>query len=225
LYRNGRFIRTLDPGANWMLRFGHAVTNVDIRKRLEMIPGHEVLTGDQVGLKVSLAVQYAVADPRTATHDVESYSQAIHVAAQIALRRAVAAVSLEQLLEQKISIGEQLTAELSLEMEAIGISVHLVRIKDVMLPAEVRRAFSEVVRARQEGQAALERARGETAALRNLANAAKLLSDHPGLMDLRLLQTLATSQVGHTVVMSPESLGSRLVNRAPSNQANQDKPA
>lgn len=76
---------------------------------------------------------------------------------------------------------------------------HSVELKDVILPAELKKAFSETVRARQEGQAALERARGESAALRNLANAARLLDDNPSLMNLRVLQSLAAAQNGNTL--------------------------
>jgi len=74
-------------------------------------------------------------------------------------------------------------------------------VKDVMFPAELKRAFAEVIKSKQEGQAALERARGESAALRNLANAAKLLEGNPALMNLRLMQSLSAAQTaGNTLV-------------------------
>jgi hypothetical protein len=76
-----------------------------------------------------------------------------------------------------------------------------VEVKDVIFPADLKRAFAETLKAKQEGQAALERARGETAALRNLANAARVLDGNPALMNLRLVQSITAAQnAGHTLV-------------------------
>src|SRR5206468_8977456 len=84
----------------------------------------------------------------------------------------------------------------------IGISVNAVEVKDVVFPADLKRAFADVLKAKQEGQAALERARGESASLRNLANAARVLEGNPALMNLRLLQSLASAQnAGNTLVL------------------------
>ena len=84
----------------------------------------------------------------------------------------------------------------------IGINVLAVEVKDVMLPADLKRAFADVLKAKQEGQAALERARGESAALRNLANAARVLEGNPALMNLRLMQSLSAAQnAGNTLVV------------------------
>ena len=82
------------------------------------------------------------------------------------------------------------------------MQVHGVDLRDVMLPGELRKAFSEVLKTKQEGQAALERARGESAALRNLANAARLIEGQPALATLRFLQTLEASNAGQTFVMN-----------------------
>ena len=84
----------------------------------------------------------------------------------------------------------------------IGLNVLAVEVKDVMFPADLKRAFGEVLKAKQEGQAALERARGESAALRNLANAARVLEGNPALMNLRLMQSLSAAQnAGSTLVL------------------------
>src|SRR5213078_2426471 len=99
-------------------------------------------------------------------------------------------------------IGAQLLGRVSLEAAKIGINVLAVEVKDVMFPADLKRAFGEVLKAKQEGQAALERARGESAALRNLANAARVLEGNPALMNLRLMQSLMTAQnAGNTLVL------------------------
>jgi regulator of protease activity HflC (stomatin/prohibitin superfamily) len=86
--------------------------------------------------------------------------------------------------------------------QAIGLRLHAVEVKDVMFPGELKKIFAEVVRAQKEGQAALERARGETAALRSLANAARMVQESPALMSLRVLQSVAGAAAsGGTVVL------------------------
>jgi len=111
-------------------------------------------------------------------------------------------VPVETLLNQRTARAPQLLALVQPEAARIGITVHAVEVKDVMFPAELKRAFAEVLKAKQEGQAALERARGESAALRNLANAARLLEGNPALMNLRLMQSMSAAQAsGNTLVL------------------------
>ena len=193
LYRNGRFVRRLVPGAYLVLTFWNEIAVVDARRRVVTVPGQEVLSADSVGLKVSVAVTYEVADPVAALHRTQSFEEALHVAVQLALRAAVGAANIDDLLRQRIEIGHRLFETLAPQLDAIGLEVHAVEVKDVMFPGELKKIFAEVVRAQKEGQAALERARGETAALRSLANAARLVQDSPALMSLRVLQSVAAA--------------------------------
>jgi hypothetical protein len=103
---------------------------------------------------------------------------------------------------QRVAIAGELRERLARLADSIGVRVHSVEVRDVMPSADLRRAFSETLKAKQEGQAALERARGESAALRNLANAARLLEGQPALVTLRFLQTLADSGAKQTFVMN-----------------------
>jgi SPFH domain/Band 7 family protein len=114
----------------------------------------------------------------------------------------VAAIPSDALLAQRVDIAAQLLARVQPQTATVGVTVHAVEIKDVMLPGDLKRAFAEVLKARQEGQAALERARGESAALRNLANAARVLENNPAPMNLRVLQSLSAAQnAGSTLVL------------------------
>ena len=114
----------------------------------------------------------------------------------------VAAQPAEALLGNRLNIARQLVEAVQPEAEKIGVQMHAIEVKDVMLPGELKRVFTEVLKARQEGQAALERARGESAALRNLANAARLLENNPALHNLRLMQSIsAAGAAGNTLVM------------------------
>jgi regulator of protease activity HflC (stomatin/prohibitin superfamily) len=201
LYHKGKFLQVLSAGRH--LRWGRYSMNLqDLRKASVLVAGQEVLTADNVGLKLSLVVTYQIADAVKAAHETQNWHTDIYNAAQIALRAVVGGVAVEALLNQRLEIGAQLLARVQPEAVKVGINVLAVEVKDVMFPAELKRAFAEVLKAKQEGQAALERARGESAALRNLANAARVLEGNPALMNLRLMQSLSTAQsAGNTLVL------------------------
>jgi len=202
LYHKGKFVETLGAGRH--VRWGRFYSTClqDFRKTSLLVAGQDVLTADNVSLKLSLFVTYQVTDPVKAAHETQHWQGDLYNAAQLALRAVVGGIAVEALLNQRLEIGAQLLARVQPEAAKIGINVHSVEVKDVMFPAELKRAFAEVLKAKQEGQAALERARGESAALRNLANAAKLLEGNPALMNLRLMQSLSAAQMaGSTLVL------------------------
>lgn len=202
LYHKGKFVEVLGTGRH--VRWGrfYSTRLHDLRKTSLLIAGQEVLTADNVGLKASLLVTYQVVDPVKATHETQNWSADLHNAAQLALRAVVGGIAVEALLGQRLELGAQLLARVQPNAAKIGVNVLAVEVKDVMFPADLKRAFAEVLKAKQEGQAALERARGESAALRNLANAARVLEGNPALMNLRLMQSLTAAQnAGNTLVV------------------------
>lgn len=139
-------------------------------------------------------------------------AEALYVSAQLALRTLVAACKIDELLEKRLEIGKNLLANIASQANALGLDLSLAEVKDIMFPGELKKTFAEVVKAQKEAQAALERARGETAALRSLANAAKMLEDNPALLSLRALQSVsATGTAGNSIVFnvpSPPASGS-----------------
>jgi regulator of protease activity HflC (stomatin/prohibitin superfamily) len=199
-YRGGRFSRVLEPGAyrHWVHRT--TVVKVDVRPRVVAVAGQEVLTADGVPLRLSLAASFRVADPATAHNRVSSFNDALYLLLQLEIRRIVGASPIEEVLARRTGFGSALLAACAEPARALGLELEVVDVKDLILPGELKRIFAKVVEARQEGLAALERARGETAALRNLANAARLLDGSPALAQLRLLQHLATTS-GNTYVL------------------------
>jgi regulator of protease activity HflC (stomatin/prohibitin superfamily) len=176
-----------------------------------------------VQLRLSSVVAFRVVDPPRALHEVESYEQELYVATQLALRTAVGEATVDDLLEKRLNLGERLTQLVSERAPALGIEIFEIDVRDVMLPGDLKAAFGEVPRARAEGRAALERARGESAALRNLANAARLIDANPALMNLRLLQTIAQDPgvPGTTrfVINLPESIAPAAANAAADNSS------
>ena len=216
LYRDGLFLRLLQPGARWLSPFGLSHRLVDIRPQILTIAGQEVLTLDHVSLKVSVVCRFGVQDADAALHRVQDHLESLYLAVQLALRDLVACVSAEGLMTDRRALNGGLVERARLELEPLGIAVLSVEIKDLMLPADLKRTYADVLKAKKEGEAALQRARGESASLRNLVNAARLIERNPALLQLRFLGSVDTvgKGSGNTLVLGmPEgkSLASGVV--------------
>jgi regulator of protease activity HflC (stomatin/prohibitin superfamily) len=200
-YRSGRFTGLVDPGSHVVIRPINEVRVIDGRPGFVLVEGQEVLTADGVPLKVSLAARYVVGDPVAAITNDQDYLRALHVELQLGLRDALSAGSVEEILGSRAKIGPAVMERTASALAKIGIELLGVEARDIMVPGELKRLFAGVVAARKEGEASLERVRAETAALRSLANAGRLIEDNPGLLQLRMLQQVGGS-TGNTVVVS-----------------------
>lgn len=199
-YLKGAFRDQLAPGRYWVWKPSTAVHKVDVRPAFATIPGQEVLAADGVSIRLSLAAEYELTDPATAVNGVVDYFAALYLNCQLAVREVVAGSPIEELLARRGELGTAAAEIARPKLAEIGVGLRSLEVKDIMFPGPLKRVFAQVVEAREEGRAALEKARGETAALRSLANAARLVDDNPALFQLRLLQQLAGSQ-GNTVVL------------------------
>ncbi len=199
-YRMGRFSGLVDAGPHLSLRGFNEVRVLDARPTTLTVPGQEILTADGVALKVSLTAHYVIDDPVAALTGDQDFLRALYVALQAGLREAIAGRTADDVLATRGEIGPATGAAMASDIARIGVELLGVDVRDVMVPGELKRAFAGIVAARREGEAALERARGETAALRTLANAGRLIDDNPALLQLRLLQQLEASS-GNTVVI------------------------
>ena len=192
-YRDGRFERVLEPGRYWSGAFGLEVKSFYTGRQILTVPAQEVLTADGFPVKLGVIVEYRIADLRRAQEATGgSWVPLLHSAVQLALRAPVQVRNLDALLADLDALEAEIAPAVLATAEPVGIAVERVALRDLILPAEVRRLVTEVERARREGLAALERARGEQAALRSLANAARLLKGNPELHALRVLQALAS---------------------------------
>jgi regulator of protease activity HflC (stomatin/prohibitin superfamily) len=198
-FRDGASIGVLEPGRHRFWNRGVTYRRVDMRPWIMQVPTQEVPTADGIAVKVSVAATARVADPLTFVTGVRDAEEVLYLQLQVAVREVFAALSVEELLAERASLGERVAAALG-DLSATGVAIDGVEVKDFVLPGELRRAQAQALIAKAEGVAALERARGETAALRSLANAARLAAEQPTLLQLRLLQALAQSS-GHTVVV------------------------
>jgi len=196
----GKYTSLAEPGSYWYLPHRTRFHRVDTRLINEALSGQEVLSSDGVAFKVSLLASYRVADPKVAILETQDVQGAVHASLQLALRALIANHTSEELLQRRAEFSAPLLAEAATPLAKLGVELRSVALRDLTLPGDLKKVFSQVVQARQEGLASLERARGETAALRNLANAAQLMERHPQLLQLRLLQVLS-ERSGHTVVV------------------------
>ena len=196
----GRLRDEVGPG-----RYRHGATTtlrkVDLRPTLLAVNGQEVLSRDGVAVKASLTASYRIASAKTAVLGATDYQAALYTELQQALRIAVSGADVEALLASRAELGAQMLGEVQALAGRIGLEVERVAIRDLTMPGELKKIFAQTIKAKQEGLAALERARGETAALRNLANAAQMVERHPQLMQLRLLQVAGQSALTMVVGM------------------------
>jgi regulator of protease activity HflC (stomatin/prohibitin superfamily) len=204
LYRGGRFVRVLTAGTHWVSGWKIGKVELDVREANLTVFGQEVLTADQLTLKISVVLRYKLTKTEMALRSVQNYIEQLHLAVQEALRTTVAAKKLDDLLTQREQIVEAMTPLVTEQAERVGAKVLRLTLRDFMLSGELKQAYAETVKARLEGLASLERARGETAALRHLLNATQLMEAHPGLFQLRYLQTIdqaVTEGKGHTLMV------------------------
>jgi regulator of protease activity HflC (stomatin/prohibitin superfamily) len=188
VYRNGTLSRVLHPGTH---RLYGAVSTVvvDLRERLVTLAPQEVLTADAVSLRVTVALRIVVTDPVAYVEKAADPVGGVYLAAQIALRDIAAGLTAEDVMRRTTRIDAAALRDAARDAGTrTGVDVLDVYVKDVIVPAEIRTAAMQLVTAKARGAAQLEAARAETAALRALANAGKLLDAHPALAQLRLVQ-------------------------------------
>lgn len=200
-YRHGKLLEILGAGSYWTYAPSVKIVRIDIRPKLVAVPGQEIVSSDGVTVKLSLAAMFRIADAKTAVSAIESYQDALYLHLQLALREIVSREPVDDLLSKRNEYGPALLAAVKGNAHAIGLELLSVDVKDIMLPGALKNLFAQSVQARKQGQAALEKARGETAALRNLANAARLVEQNPSLLPLRFLHSLHDS-TGNSLVVN-----------------------
>jgi regulator of protease activity HflC (stomatin/prohibitin superfamily) len=190
VYRSGKFERLAGPGRHWLF-FNRSLYTVPNTPQTLTVGAQEVLTADRLQVKLAGLFVYVITDPRKLFEDTGGdYASGLLTDLQLALREIAASRPLERLVDERRLLDAELLALVAARAEPRGVAVKSAAIRDIILGAETRRLYAEFERARLEGLAALERARGEQASLRSLANSARLLKGNPELMNLRLLHTL-----------------------------------
>jgi len=191
-FRDGRFVGVLEPGryrlARWLAK--DEILKVDLRSQTLTIQGQEILTADKISVRLTVLAKYRVADPVAALLKVDNYVGQMYGDVQLALREAVAARTLDELIVEKAALGAKVLGALQLAAAAYGVELAEVGVKDLILPGDLKEQFVRVIEARKKAEASQIERREEVAATRSLANTAQLLEKNPTLLKLKILESL-----------------------------------
>jgi len=178
------------PGLFLLIPIVDRMVRISLRTVVHDVPPQDVITRDNVSLKVNAVVYFRVMDPRKAVVEVENYHYATSQLAQTTLRSVLGQVDLDGLLTERDKINHQLQSILDTQTDPWGIKVSSVEVKHVDLPAEMQRAMAKQAEAEREKRAKIIHAQGESQAAATLADAAAELQRSPQSMQLRYLQAL-----------------------------------
>ena len=191
IFRLGRVLGTpKGPGLIILIPIIDRMTKVSLRTVVLDVPPQDVITRDNVTIKVNAVVYFRVIDPQKAILDVENYLYATSQLAQTTLRSVLGQAELDDLLSHREQLNERLQEILDTHTESWGIKVSNVEVKNVDLPQEMQRAIARQAEAERERRAKIIGAEGEFQASTKLAEASEILSKNPMALQLRYLQTL-----------------------------------
>jgi regulator of protease activity HflC (stomatin/prohibitin superfamily) len=190
IFRLGRYTRTGGPGITLLIPMIEQLRRVQLRLVTMDVPPQDVITRDNVSVKVSAVVYFRVIKPEDAVINVEDYLYATSQLSQTTLRSVLGQADLDELLSAREKINEELQTILDRQTENWGIKVTNVEVKHVDLPQEMQRAMARQAEAERERRAKIINAEGEYQAATRLAEAAEIISVHPQALQLRFLQTL-----------------------------------
>jgi len=194
LFVDGSYVRTLDSGVHGFWNVGRTVQVklVDLKRQALDVAGQEMLTKDRVTIRINISAEYRVVDPVKAVTAVKDFSEAFYRTLQQAFRKALGALTLDQILEKKVTVDEEAAGKVRADMAEIGIEVSDIALKDVILPGEMREILNQVVAAEKQAEANVIRRREETNATRSLLNTAKVMAENPIMLRLKELEALET---------------------------------
>ena len=191
ILRLGKYIgRTKGPGIIWIIPFVDQIIRVDLRLIAEDVPPQDVITRDNVSLKVNAVVYFRVVQPEKAVLDVMNYLYATSQLAQTTLRSVLGQNELDELLSSREKINNHLQGVLDRDTESWGIKVSKVEVKHIDLPQEMQRAMAKQAEAERERRAKIINADAEFQAAQKLKDAALIIQENPAALQLRYLQTL-----------------------------------
>ena len=190
IFRLGRVIKTKGPGLIILIPVIDKMVKVSLRLVAMDVPAQDVITRDNVSVKVNAVIYFRVMDPTNATIEVENYLFATSQLAQTTLRSVCGQVELDELLAEREKINTQLQSILDHHTDPWGIKVTTVEVKHIDLPQEMQRAMAKQAEAERERRAKVINAEGEYQAANRLAEAAGIIQKYPEALQLRYLQTL-----------------------------------
>jgi regulator of protease activity HflC (stomatin/prohibitin superfamily) len=191
IFRLGRLQAHRGPGVIYVIPLIERMVRIDLRTITMDVPPQDVITRDNVSVKVNAVVYFRVLDPNKATVEIENYLFATSQLAQTTLRSVCGQAELDDLLSEREKINSHLQEILDTQTDPWGIKVSLVEVKHIDLPQEMQRALAKQAEAERERRAKVINAEGEFQAAQRLADASKIIEEHPVALQLRYLQTLS----------------------------------
>jgi len=206
----GKYTGLREPGLRVVIPIFQRILKVDVRSTPVDVPSQEVITKDNVTIKVDAVVYFRVVDAAKAVLETNNYIYATSQFAQAALRDVVGNVEMDSLLSQREEISQEIKRIVDGETDKWGIDVENVKIQNIELPQDMKRAMAKQAEAERERRAVIISAAAEKAAAQEVAEAAQMLAKVPGGMGIRTLQTLEKISVEpsqKTLFVLPADLG------------------
>ncbi len=203
IFRLGRLIGAKGPGVFFIIPIIDKMVKVDLRTVTMDVPSQEVITKDNVPVRVNAVVYFRIVDPTKAITQVENYLLATSLLAQTTLRSVLGESELDELLAEREKINAKLQRIIDEHTDAWGIKVVSVEVRDVELPETMKRAMARQAEAERERRAKIIAAQGELQAAEKLAKAAQIIGKEPAALQLRFLQTVteATAEKASTFII------------------------
>jgi regulator of protease activity HflC (stomatin/prohibitin superfamily) len=186
----GRYTSTRTPGLTWIFIGIQRIMRVDLRIATVDIPQQEVITKDNVTVGINAVVYFKVRAAEKAVLEIQDYRHSVALYAQATLRDVIGEFELDTLLSQRDQIAEQIKKIVDVATDPWGIEVSYIKMQDIELPADMKRAMAKQAEAERERRAVIIRAEGEYTASEKLSQAASVLSSVPGGISLRTLETI-----------------------------------
>lgn len=187
----GKYSYTIGPGVNFVIPVLQRVMKVDLRIKTIDVPKQEVMTKDNVPVHVNAVVYFKVSRPEDAIIKIEDYAYAVSQYAQTALRDVIGNTNLDEVLTEREKIAVHTKSIVDKETEEWGVDITAIKMQDIELPADMKRAMARQAEAEREKRATIIMSEGEVTASGNLSKAAATLSKAHGAMHLRTLQTIS----------------------------------
>jgi regulator of protease activity HflC (stomatin/prohibitin superfamily) len=191
IFRLGRYVEVKQAGFKWIIPFVDRMVRIGLREIVMDVPSQEVITRDNVSVKVNAVLYFRVLHPEKAVIQVENYMYGTSQLAQTTLRSVCGQAELDELLAERETINLKLQEIIDLQTEPWGVKVRAVEVKQIDLPPDMQRAMAKQAEAEREKRAKVIHADGEFQAAERLADAARVLSSEPSALQLRYLQTLS----------------------------------
>lgn len=203
VFRLGRMVAPRGPGITYVIPLVERMVRIDLRTITLDIPPQDVITRDNVSVKVSAVLYFRILDANRAIREVEHYLFATSQLAQVTLRSVCGQAQLDELLAERDKINSRIQEIIDKQTDPWGIKVVLVELKHIDLPQELQRAMAKQAEAERERRAKVIHADGEFQAAQKLADAAEVIARQPTAMQLRFLQSLVrvAAENNHTIVL------------------------